>query len=165
MFNRRVLFALLAGIVLGVTGAVLAPPLVSPHLPRSITAGSDQVVGEVVAKSKEVDRLLVTVSGERGAVLVTVTKRIKEIDLLVEVGDSVTLVMSAYKPFVKDPAIAGVRKAARAAQETEVMERAATPGAPTKDTAPEEVAEPTPSDTIEHLLEEPPVQQSDTLGR
>lgn len=110
VFKRPVLIALVLGIVLGATGAVLAPPLVSPHLPRSVASGDGGVAGEVVAKSREADRLLMTVAGEQGAVLVTVTKRIKEIDLLVEVGDSVTLLVSAYEPFAKDPKIGSVRK-------------------------------------------------------
>lgn len=140
MVKRPVLIALLAGIVLGATGAVLAPRLVSPRLPRSGPSGGDGVSGEVVAKSKEADRLLMTVAGKQGAVLVTVTKRIKEIDLLVEVGDTVSLLMSAYEPFVKDPRIGGVRKPSRVSPRGEWPEEPTSQGAvtppPTRDTVP-----------------------------
>nr|NIP58051.1 hypothetical protein [Gemmatimonadota bacterium]NIR78439.1 hypothetical protein [Gemmatimonadota bacterium]NIT87049.1 hypothetical protein [Gemmatimonadota bacterium]NIU30887.1 hypothetical protein [Gemmatimonadota bacterium]NIU35651.1 hypothetical protein [Gemmatimonadota bacterium] len=54
--------------------------------------------------------LLLTVDTERGASLVTFTRRIPEIDLLVSVGDSVTLGLGTYAPLVEDPTLAGVRK-------------------------------------------------------
>lgn len=39
-----------------------------------------------------------------------VRKRIEEIDLLVEVGDSVALLSPGYRPFLTDPPIAAVYK-------------------------------------------------------
>ncbi len=149
MLKRPVWIALLAGIVLGATGAVLAPMLVSPVLPRSGAGGGDGVTGEVVAKSKEADRILMTVSGDGGAVLVTVTKRIKEIDLLVEVGDSVTLLMSAYEPFVKDPKIGGVRKFSRVSPRGERREEVPSQGERTQPPAQDTISTPTPPELIE----------------
>lgn len=155
MAKRPVLMALLAGIVLGATGAVLAPRLVSPHLPRSGAAGGDSVSGEVVAKSKEADRLLMTVAGDQGAVLVTITKRIKEIDLLVGVGDSVTLLMSAYEPFVKDPRIGGVRKAPRVSTRGEWRQEPMSPGA---------VTQPEAQDTTPASTPREPTRPADTAS-
>ncbi len=129
MVKRPVWIALAVGIVLGATGAVLAPPLVSPLLPRSGASDGEGVTGVVVAKSKEADRLLMTVAGDQGAVLVTVTKRVKEIDLLVDVGDSVTLQMSAYRPFVNDPTIGAVHKSLESTRGEAGLARPEQPGA------------------------------------
>ncbi len=149
MLKRPVLIALLAGIVLGATGAVLAPLLVSPLLPGSGAGSGDSVAGEVVAKSREADRILMTVSGEGGAVLLTVTKRIKEIDLLVEVGDSVTLLMSAYEPFVKDPEIGGVRKFSRVSPRGERREEVPSQGATTQPPAQDTTSASTPREAMQ----------------
>ncbi len=156
MVKRPVWIALLVGIVLGAAGAVLTPALVSPHLPRSAASNGDGVAGVVVAKSKEADRLLMTVAGRQGAVLVTVTKRIKEIDLLVAVGDSVTLLMSAYKPFVNDPAIGAVHKTSMESTQSEPIAQPDRPGAVMQTVPGDSIRMPGPTSL------EPPV---DTLSR
>lgn len=66
--------------------------------------------GIVEAKSAEVDRLLLTVGSEAGAMLVTYTKNVAEIDLLIDVGDSVLLVVDEYAPFIDDARIRRVIK-------------------------------------------------------
>jgi hypothetical protein len=57
--------------------------------------------GPVLGKRLEEGRLLLTVDALQGAV----------IDLLVDVGDTITLGVTGYEPFVDEPAFRGVRKA------------------------------------------------------
>ncbi|HSR40872.1 MAG TPA: hypothetical protein VLL48_01840 [Longimicrobiales bacterium] len=101
---------LLVGVGLGVAGTIFLPDLLRPHLPPALRLGQEEVAGLVMEKRMEGERLLLTVDTERGASLVTFTRRIPEIDLLVSVGDSVTLGLGSYAPLVQDPTLAGVRK-------------------------------------------------------
>jgi hypothetical protein len=101
---------LLGGIVLGVLGTVFLPGLADPYLPDSLRGERQEVTGIVEAKSAEVDRLLLTVGSDAGAMLVTYSKNVAEIDLLVEVGDTVVLEVEEYAPFVDDAKIRRVSK-------------------------------------------------------
>lgn len=99
----------LLGLVLGVSGMIFAPRLAGPYLPAALKPGVT-VEGRVVAKQREPDRLLLTVRTPEGSTLVTFTKRIPEIDLLVEKTDSIMLSMKHYRPFVENPEIMRVAK-------------------------------------------------------
>jgi hypothetical protein len=66
----------------------------------------------VLVKRRDGERLLLTVETPRGAVLATFRERVAEIDLLVDEGDSVSLGLGRYRPFVEDPSVEGVHKAA-----------------------------------------------------
>ncbi|MFW6088582.1 MAG: hypothetical protein ACODAB_02445 [Gemmatimonadota bacterium] len=101
---------LLAGIVVGVVGAVFLPDLASPYLPDGLRGERVQVAGIVEAKSTEGERLLLTVGSEAGATLVTFRDDIARIDLLVSVGDSVRLEVDEYTPFIDDAEIRRVMK-------------------------------------------------------
>lgn len=101
---------LLAGIVVGVLGAVFLPDLARPYLPDSLRGERVQVAGVIEAKSTEGDRLLLTVGSEAGATLVTFGDDIARIDLLVSVGDSVRLEVDEYTPFIDDADIRRVMK-------------------------------------------------------
>lgn len=101
---------LLIGIVLGVLGMVFLPGVAGPYLPAALRGGDAEVNGVVEAKSTSEDRLLLTVGSDAGATLVTFTKDIAEIDLLVGVGDSVLLSVDEYKPFIEDARIRRVMK-------------------------------------------------------
>ncbi|MGI9038047.1 MAG: hypothetical protein ACR2GQ_04205 [Gemmatimonadota bacterium] len=101
---------LLIGIVLGVLGMVFLPGVAGPYLPAALRGGGAEVNGVVEAKSTSEDRLLLTVGSDAGATLVTFTKDIAEIDLLVGVGDSVLLSVDEYKPFIEDARIRRVMK-------------------------------------------------------
>ena len=103
-----IIFAVGVGVGLSIP-SFLSPSL-SPYLPQALQDQTDVVEGVVVRKSREDGRLLLTVSTERGALLSTFTKQIAEIDLLVEEGDSITLGIARYEPFVNDPAVKGVMK-------------------------------------------------------
>ncbi len=101
---------LLGGIVVGILGTIFLPRLVAPYLPEVMRGEQQEVSGIVEAKSAEVDRLLLTVGSEAGAMLVTYTKNVAEIDLLIDVGDSVLLVVDEYAPFINDARIRRVIK-------------------------------------------------------
>lgn len=101
---------LLAGLVIGALGALFLPELLAPYLPDALRAGGEELDGPVVAKRVEGDRLLLTVDTERGALLAVIRRRVPEIDLLVEEGDSVTLSVDRYAPLLEDPVLAAVRK-------------------------------------------------------
>lgn len=101
---------LLLGVALGVAAALLAPRYVAPHLPPALGGGLVTVQGEVLDKERESGRLLFTLDSERGAMLATFRDRISELDLLVGRGDSVTLAMAEFRPFVDDPNLVGVKK-------------------------------------------------------
>ena len=101
---------LLIGVALGVSGTILAPKFADPYLPQSFRAKTEVVEGEVDRKLREQDRLLLTVQTSQGTVLATFKQKVAEIDLLVQKGDTVTLALRRYEPFVEDPAIERVRK-------------------------------------------------------
>jgi len=100
----------LLGVGAGLTGVRFIPASVSPYLPGVLQGKQEIVKGEVVRKREKNERLLLTVSTPRGALLATFTQQIDEIDLLVEEGDEVTLGLTQYAPFVRDPLIKGVMK-------------------------------------------------------
>ena len=105
-----IVLILLIGVALGVSGTILAPKLAGPYLPESFQAKTEVVEGEVDRKLREQDRLLLTVQTSQGTVLATFKQKVAEIDLLVQKGDTVTLALRRYEPFVEDPAIERVRK-------------------------------------------------------
>jgi hypothetical protein len=135
MRASQVVLILLIGIALGIAGTIYAPQLAGPYLPEGFLVKKPETVeGEVVRKQREGDRLLLTVQTSQGTVLATFKKKVGEIDLLVQQGDTLTLALTRYEPFVDDPAIDRVRK-----QEPTSRPKASPPSAPP-------VAEPSPSD-------------------
>lgn len=105
-----VVASLVLGMALGAAGVLLLPDLVTPYLPEGMRGDANTVDGKVVAKQKDVDRLLLTVLTEQGATLATFRRKVAEINLLVEEEDTVSFVLRQYKPFVTDPRIKRVMK-------------------------------------------------------
>ena len=106
-----IVLVLLAGIALGVVGTTFAPDVAGLYLPEAFRVKKAETIdGEVVRKLREGERLLLTVQTSQGSVLATFKKKVAEIDLLVQQGDTITLALSRYEPFVNDPAIERVRK-------------------------------------------------------
>ncbi len=108
--TRSGLLLFLLGLLLGVAGALLAPRYLGDYLPGGLRGQNETIEGPVLGKRLEENRLLLTVQGQQGAVLATFRTQVAEIDLLVGVGDTVTLGVSRYQPFVEDPSFRGVRK-------------------------------------------------------
>jgi hypothetical protein len=108
--KSRWLWWFASGVILGVLGTLFLPDLLRPYLPDMLKGENVEIAGVVEAKSREADRLLLTIGGDAGAVLVTYTQEIPEMDLLIEPGDSVVLAVREYAPFVEDPSVRRVQK-------------------------------------------------------
>lgn len=131
---KQFLLTLLLGVAVGALGMAVIPRYFGFLLPDFLTPEQRVVEGQVVAKRIAPEGLLLTIETPEGAVLATFSARTEEIDLLVDQGDSIAFGLKMYKPFLEDPEIARVRKAA--AQPPEPLEPAVEP---------ETVPEPEPS--------------------
>ncbi len=131
------LLLLLLGVVLGLAAAQLAPRFWHRVTPAALRGAP--TVGEVESKRWDEDRLLLTLVTDSGAVLATFSRRVAEIDLLVDVGDTVALALRRYRPFVEDPVIDRVVKAAG---EAEPLAPAAVEPPPVTEPAPGESPSP-----------------------
>src|SRR5215510_12284429 len=105
---------LLVGIGVGVAGVRLLPPVAGAYLP-ALLAHAPLVEGRVVKKQREPDRVLFKVQTEHGPVLATFTRKVAEIDLLVEPGDVLVLRLPPDQTFVDDPVMERVKQSASAA--------------------------------------------------
>jgi hypothetical protein len=110
MNRKRMFVGFLIGLAVGIAGTLLAPRFLGPYLPAGIVEQAAPVEGVVTAKREVDQRLLLTVVTPAGATLATFTERVDEISLLVDKGDTVSLALSRYEPFVTDPRIRGVQK-------------------------------------------------------
>lgn len=106
---RAKLLILLLGILVGLGVGVLFPTVRERLTPASLKASPTE--GVVADKRREEDRLLLTLVTADGSVLATFTQRVSEIDLLVAKGDTVSLSLGGYRPFVEEPEIQRVMKA------------------------------------------------------
>jgi hypothetical protein len=103
-------FTLLAGIILGIGAATIGPALVAPYLPKSMSGQGARIEGEVLRKQREPNRLLLKVGTAQGPMLVTFTQKVAELDLLLEPGDTLTLLTPGYATFVEDPTLDRVQR-------------------------------------------------------
>ena len=101
---------LVIGLVLGAVLTVIGPRVAGPYLPEALRGKVESVQGEVTRKQREPDRLLLTIVTPRGAILATFKTRLPEVDLLIAEGDTVTLGLRRFEPFVEDPLIQSVKK-------------------------------------------------------
>jgi small basic protein len=131
-----ILFVLLVGIALGVSAALLGPDFIDPYLPQALRREAVTVEGSVVEKQRKDSELLLTINTPQGAILATVKKKVTEVQLLVDKGDIVELVLRKYEPFVMDPKIKRVRKG----EARPMPEEALTPQPPAEKPLVEETA-------------------------
>ena len=101
------------GLGVGIAVPLLGPKYADPYLPQIMKGQNEAVEGTVLAKQREAERLLLTVSTPKGALLATFKEKIAEIDLLIEQGDRVRLGVVRYEPFVSDPVVLQVGKKKR----------------------------------------------------
>jgi len=101
---------LVIGVALGVAGTVYVPPRVDPYLPKELRLKSRVVEGQVLQKLREGNRVLVKIQTDQGVILAAFTKRVAEIDLLVEPGATIALSLPNDAPVVDDPAIERVKR-------------------------------------------------------
>ena len=104
------LIIFLVGLGFGLAAPSVAPKYLGSYFPKSLAPSHSGVQGIVVRRQLDEDRLLLTISAPDGALLATFQKKIAEISLLIDEGDSVTLDVRAYAPFVNDPPILRVKK-------------------------------------------------------
>ncbi|HYS18943.1 MAG TPA: hypothetical protein VET45_18620 [Candidatus Binatia bacterium] len=100
---------LLVGAALGVAGTIYGPARVDPYLPRELRLRSRVVEGQVLQKQREPNRVLVKIQTDQGVILAAFTKRVAEIDLLIEPGATIALSLPGDQPVVDDPAIERVK--------------------------------------------------------
>jgi len=105
---------LLIGFLLGIGAATRGPALLAPYLPHSMGQPVERMQGEILRKQREGSRLLLKVGTAQGPMLVTFTQKVPELDLLLEVGDLVTLGTTGYATFVEDPSLDRVQQSGRA---------------------------------------------------
>src|SRR6266702_2435727 len=121
----------LVGVVVGVGLANRGPALITPYLPKSAGAPGEHIEGQVVRKQRDGNRLLVKITTAQGPMLVTFTQKVADLDVLLDSGDTVTLVTLGYATFVDDPILERVKGPARA-QATPPPSSPDTPQPPTR---------------------------------
>jgi hypothetical protein len=104
----------LVGIVVGIGAASRGPALIAPYLPKAVSGPSEHIEGQVVRKQRDGNRLLVKITTAQGPMLVTFTQKVADLDVLLDAGDTVTLVSPGYATFVDDPILERVKEPARA---------------------------------------------------
>ncbi len=114
------LISLIIGIIIGISVTIIEPDFIKPYFSVFSIGKLDSIEGKVIMKILEQDKLLLTVHTPQGATLATFNKKVSEIDLLVEKGDSVTLSLRKYKPFIKNPIIKSVKKGEQIEKEEEI---------------------------------------------
>ncbi|MDH4164430.1 MAG: hypothetical protein OEW15_17340, partial [Nitrospirota bacterium] len=96
--NRSLIAALLIGIVAGILGTVFVPGYLRPYLPEWIAGKTVVVKGIVEAKQKKEKALLLTVGTTDGVLLATFTRKVDEINLLVNEKDAIEFTLPKYLP-------------------------------------------------------------------
>jgi hypothetical protein len=100
----------LIGLALGIAGTVYLPGTVRPYLPQWVMGKTIVVKGAVAAKQKKENVLLLTVETPEGVLLATFTRKVDEINLLINEKDSIEFTLPKYMPFIDDPQIIRVVK-------------------------------------------------------
>jgi hypothetical protein len=98
------------GVAVGILGVIFVPGYVRPYLPDWALGKQVVVQGTVTAKQKKDAALLVTVNTPEGVLLATFTRKIDEINLLVNEKDELEFNLPKYMPFIEDPTIIRVVK-------------------------------------------------------
>ncbi len=101
----------LIGVAVGIGAANRGPALIAPYLPKSVSGVGRQIEGQVVRKQRDGNRLLVKITTAQGPMLVTFTQKAPDLDVLLDNGDTVTLVTPGYATFVDDPIVEHVKAA------------------------------------------------------
>src|SRR5438876_12146451 len=101
------------GIVVGFGAANQGPALIGPYFPKAGSGSGEHIEGQVVRKQRDGNRLLVKITTAQGPMLVTFTQKVADLDVLLDTGDTVTLVTAGYATFVDDPALERVTEPTR----------------------------------------------------
>jgi hypothetical protein len=101
----------LFGAVVGFGAASLGPGLIAPYLPKAGGGSGEHIEGQVVRKQRDGNRLLVKITTAQGPMLVTFTQKVADLDVLLDPGDTVTLMIPGYATFVEDPVFERIKAA------------------------------------------------------
>ena len=148
------LLIFLLGLGVGLSLPSLAPKYLDSYFPKIMKSSTQEVKGAVVRKQTDPNRLLLTISSKEGAILATFQKKIAEISLLVDEGDTITLAVKDYTPFVTDPPILRVNKP-EAGSPTPASPSAPDPPDPGPTREPKSMMEGFPSGPAEPPMPEP----------
>lgn len=91
------------GVVVGFSVANRGPALIAPYVHKASSSSGEHIEGQVVRKQREGNRLLVKINTAQGPMLVTFTQKVADLDVLLDPGDTVTLMIPGYATFVEDP--------------------------------------------------------------
>ena len=105
---------LLVGVVVGFAVASRGPALIAPYVHKATSGSGEHIEGQVVRKHRDGNRLLVKISTAQGPMLVTFTQKVADLDVLLDPGDVVTLMIPAYATFVEDPVFERIKAPAPA---------------------------------------------------
>ena len=104
----------LVGVAVGVGAANRGPALIAPYLPKAVSGPGQHLEGQVVRKQRDGNRLLVKITTAQGPMLLAFTQKVADLDVLLDSGDTVTLVTPGYATFVDDPIVERVKDLGRA---------------------------------------------------
>ena len=90
--------------------------MIAPYVPRAVSEAGKHIEGQVVRKQRDGNRLLVKISTAQGPMLVAFTQKVADLDVLLDSGDTVTLITSSYATFVDDPVLERVKEPGRTPQ-------------------------------------------------
>ena len=110
MKDLKLFLVFIIGFAIGIIVASLFSDLLRPYFPKVLKPEKEVIEGKVTAKEMNQGKLLFTVAAPQGAILVTFSEKLSEIDLLIEEEDMITLGLHQYEPFVSDPTIRRVVK-------------------------------------------------------
>ena len=88
--------------------------LIASYLPKAVSGAGEHLEGQVVRKQRDGNHLLVKLTTPQGPMLVTFTQKVADLDVLLDPGDTVTLIIAGYATFVDDPMLERVKEPARA---------------------------------------------------
>jgi len=103
----------LVGVLVGIGAANRGPALLAPYLPKAVSGSGNRLEGQVIRKQREGNRLLVKLTTAHGPMLVTFTQKVADLDVLLDPGDTVTLIAPGYATFVEDPVVEHVKESGR----------------------------------------------------
>jgi TOBE domain len=101
---------LVIGAMIGAALVTKGPAMLTSYMPRSIKGPGERIEGQVVRKQRDGDRLLVKVNTAKGPMLVAFTQKVADLDVLLDPGDTVSLITTGYATFVDDPIFEGVKR-------------------------------------------------------
>jgi len=100
------------GAVVGGGLANKGATLIASYFPKAVSGAGEHLEGQVVRKQRDGNHLLVKITTAQGPMLVTFTQKVADLDVLLDAGETVTLVTPGYATFVDDPILERVKEPA-----------------------------------------------------